>query len=114
MSPIKVAAARPLAAGHPSFVIQHPGGGPKKVGLYRNEIRHVGSPFLQYLTETGVGSSGSPVFNKEWEVIALHHRWIEADGTDATSKETRNQGVLARPLTEALRSAGITFDATSC
>jgi V8-like Glu-specific endopeptidase len=28
---------------------------------------------VQYTTDTLPGSSGSPVFNDNWEVVALHH-----------------------------------------
>ena len=32
--------------------------------------------FLQYTTDTLPGSSGSPAFNKDWEVVALHHSGV--------------------------------------
>jgi hypothetical protein len=33
-------------------------------------------PFCQYLADTEQGSSGSPVFNDQWEIVALHHQAI--------------------------------------
>jgi V8-like Glu-specific endopeptidase len=30
---------------------------------------------VQYRTDTEGGSSGSPVFDEQWRVIALHHKW---------------------------------------
>jgi|688.fasta_scaffold01941_8 hypothetical protein len=32
--------------------------------------------FLHYETDTDPGSSGSPVFNDQWEVVALHHSGV--------------------------------------
>ena len=32
--------------------------------------------FLHYRTDTAPGSSGSPVFNDQWEVVALHHSGV--------------------------------------
>ena len=32
--------------------------------------------FLQYSTDTLPGSSGSPAFNKDWEVVGLHHSGV--------------------------------------
>jgi endonuclease G, mitochondrial len=32
--------------------------------------------FLHYQTDTAPGSSGSPVFNDQWEVVALHHSGV--------------------------------------
>lgn len=43
--------------------------------------------FLNYLSDTQGGSSGSPVFNDQLQVVALHHAAIKAGGKDA------NQGV---------------------
>ena len=61
--------------GEPVYVVQHPNGQPKQVVLQNNLLidrdEHV--PYLTYEADTEKGSSGSPVFNRQWEVIALHH-----------------------------------------
>lgn len=59
----------------PLFIVQHPDRMPLKlaldtqaiIGLNANETR------LHYRTITEGGSSGSPCFNLNWELIALHH-----------------------------------------
>lgn len=57
----------------PVNIIQHPGGGYKKIALTANEvISNDYEHFLFYKTDTEPGSSGSPVLNKDWEVIAIH------------------------------------------
>ena len=35
---------------------------------------------LRYQTNTEDGSSGSPVFNREWRVVALHHAHLSEFG----------------------------------
>ena len=35
--------------------------------------RATGEVLHHYSTDTEAGSSGSPVFNDQWEVVALHH-----------------------------------------
>lgn len=62
-------------------IIQHPNGEPKQVALRENRIVDVLDLFLHYETDTSPGSSGSPVFNDAWEIIALHHSGVPA--TDA-------------------------------
>jgi endonuclease G len=32
--------------------------------------------YLHYRTDTSPGSSGSPVFNDQWEIVALHHSGV--------------------------------------
>jgi V8-like Glu-specific endopeptidase len=54
-------------------IIQHPGGQMKQISLYHNIVTYVEDRMIQYLTDTLGGSSGSPVFNSNWEVVALHH-----------------------------------------
>ena len=60
--------------GEPVNIIQHPDGGYKQIALTANEV--ISNNWMHYLfynADTLPGSSGSPVFNQDWEVIALHH-----------------------------------------
>ncbi len=55
-------------------IIQHPKGNPQKVVLTQNYVlADMGDTRVHYLADTEPGSSGSPVFNRKWEVVALHH-----------------------------------------
>ncbi|MGL5116431.1 MAG: DNA/RNA non-specific endonuclease, partial [Beijerinckiaceae bacterium] len=54
-------------------VIQHPGGMPKMIACRNNRLHDRTPNTLLYETDTQQGSSGSPVFNDDWDVIALHH-----------------------------------------
>lgn len=61
--------------GMPLNIIQHPSGLPKMIAIRNNLLTHRGGQgrTLLYETDTETGSSGSPVFNDDWEVVALHH-----------------------------------------
>jgi endonuclease G, mitochondrial len=68
-----------ILVGQAISIIQYPDGGPKKYGVRDNELLIAPSDadlFLQYTTDTLPGSSGSPAFNKDWEVVALHHSGV--------------------------------------
>ena len=55
-------------------IIQHPNGNPQKVVLTQNYVlTNMSDERVHYLAETLPGSSGSPVLNSKWEVVALHH-----------------------------------------
>lgn len=60
-------------AGEPVFIIQHPRGTRRKIVLFNNRIQHIYQNFLQYEADADFGSSGSPVFNSEWQLVGLHH-----------------------------------------
>jgi endonuclease G len=57
-------------------IIQHPGGERMQVTVRDNTIVAVIDDFLQYEADTRPGSSGSPVFNEQWELAALHHAGV--------------------------------------
>lgn len=88
-------------------IIQHPSGGPKQIAIYHNVVAYVGENRIQYLTDTLPGSSGSPVFDSKWQVIALHRSggWILEPGTK--NHVFRNEGVNINRVLEGLRSAGL-------
>lgn len=54
-------------------IIQHPGGQWKQLSIYHNIVTNSEDRIIQYLTDTLKGSSGAPVFNSDWQVVALHH-----------------------------------------
>ena len=57
-------------------VIQHPDGATKQVSLRENKVVDLPEDFIHYLTDTKPGSSGSPVFNDQWDTVALHHAGV--------------------------------------
>lgn len=70
-------------------IIQHPEGSFKKIALTDSEVITVNNTHIQYTTDTMLGSSGSPVFNEKWEIVALHRgiEIIEKDGQRYPIKE---------------------------
>ncbi len=74
----------PLAASSLVYVIGYPGGKEMRIALQDNALLdHEGPPSgtppvptrcrVHYHAPTEPGSSGSPVFNDNWQAIALHH-----------------------------------------
>jgi V8-like Glu-specific endopeptidase len=72
-----------LERGDYVFIIQHPGGHEKKIGMLHNVVRSVDAKHIAYYTDTDEGSSGAPVFDTEWRVVGLHK------ATDPLSKKDR-------------------------
>jgi hypothetical protein len=88
-------------------IIQHPGGGPKQIALYHNTVAYVGRGRVQYLTDTLPGSSGSPVFDEDWRVVALHHSGGISRQPGTKQVFYRNEGIDVAVLLEDLKAAGV-------
>jgi endonuclease G len=113
--------------GDPLNIIQHPRGGLKQIALRNNEVIVIpdGKPdFLYYSTDTEPGSSGSPCFNDQWELIALHHSgvprmdggqilkkdgapWDEDDDDPALIDWIANEGARVSAIVAALNAASL-------
>jgi endonuclease G, mitochondrial len=115
-----------ILVGQPISIIQYPDGGPKKYGVRDNELLSAPTDadlFLQYTTDTLPGSSGSPAFNKDWEIVALHHSGVPEvkDGQILTNSGTpwksgmsdddihwvANEGVRISCICERLKTANV-------
>ena len=57
-------------------IVQHPNGHPKQIALRENQIIDMLENFIHYHTDTAPGSSGSPLFNDQWEVVGIHHSGV--------------------------------------
>jgi endonuclease G, mitochondrial len=63
-------------------IVQHPRGERKQVALRDNRIVDVVEEMLHYEADTEPGSSGSLVFNDQWETVALHHASVPREGQE--------------------------------
>jgi hypothetical protein len=90
-------------------IVQHPSGGAKQVALHHNTVIHVNDNVVRYLTDTAEGSSGSPVFDHRWEVVALHRA-----GTRLVARfggwRAFNEGTRIERVIDGLTIAGIPFN----
>jgi endonuclease G len=75
-------------------IVQHPGGAPKQIALTANQVIQAWEHRLFYTTDTMPGSSGSPVFNQNWEVIALHHAGGDQQMNEQGDTRFVNEGIL--------------------
>ncbi len=92
--------------GMPVNIIQHPGGRHRVVALRANRLLHRATRALLYETDTEPGSSGAPVFNDHWEMVALHHYGepllaIEAGVT--LTNASLNEGIRVSAIVSDLR-----------
>lgn len=75
-------------------VVQHPSDGLKQVSFRENRLlEHDGEGRLWYETDTEPGSSGSPVFNDQWVLVAIHRRSVPR--TDDQKRPLDKDGVIA-------------------
>lgn len=88
-------------------IIQHPGGQTKKIALHHNVVTFANGDVVHYLADTEGGSSGSPVFNERWQVVALHHAGgnMPLPGTPHTV--FRNEGIPISKVRARLAALGI-------
>ena len=88
-------------------IIQHPGGAPQQVALRDNFLlaraaESEAANVLHYTADTDGGSSGAPVFNDEWQLVALHHGAAEDEsGTPV------NEGIRVSALVDWLKGEAI-------
>jgi V8-like Glu-specific endopeptidase len=54
-------------------IIQHPGGHLKQIAMQNNFVAYADARMVQYTTSTLPGSSGAPVFQDNFAVVAIHH-----------------------------------------
>lgn len=102
----------------PVNIIQHPLGQPKQLVLRSNRVVALPdkTPFIHYETDTEPGSSGSPAYNDQWEVIALHHAGVpELDANDNPVRDDQgrvkwvaNEGIRVSRLVRAITALTLT------
>lgn len=90
------------------YLIGHPGGGRLSFSLNDNAVLDFQDPRLHYRAPTEKGSSGSPVFSLDWNVLGLHHagsaQMPRLNGQQGTYPA--NEGIWIHAIRRALASDG--------
>ncbi|MEH2253829.1 trypsin-like peptidase domain-containing protein [Nostoc sp.] len=60
-----------LDSGQDARIIHHPQGNPVIISDF-GQITQVGEDYIDHNLKTDDGSSGAPIFNRQWELIAIH------------------------------------------
>lgn len=107
LDPIPISEALPATgSGQRLYAIGHPKGGSLVFSMQDNRLIDHGAPDdprVHYRTPTEPGSSGSPIFNSSWELVALHHagsatlRRIHGAGTYEA-----NEGIWVKKIRDQL------------
>jgi len=107
--PTAALSRRPISVGDRVAIIQHPNGMVKQVALHNNLVTYADASRIQYLTDTMPGSSGSPVFDDLWNVVALHHAGGDLPIPGKGQVAYRNQGIPIECVRVGMRSQGFAF-----
>lgn len=93
----------PIAQDMPLFILQHPDGSPLSLAFDTSAVLEVraGGTRVRYRVNTERGSSGSPVFDAKWRIVALHHY-----GDPAYNHPRYNQGVPIKAILARLAAQG--------
>jgi hypothetical protein len=88
-----------LSPQQPLMILQHLPDGPLNLSVARNAILGVNanSTRVRYRIDTQSGSPGSPCFDQNWELVALHHALGQGYG----------QGIPITAIVDLLRTRGM-------
>lgn len=98
------------AVGETAFVIQHPLGGRKRVAYVRNTVSFFDDRVVHYLSDTQVGSSGSPVLDAAGQLIALHHAGGRPQTITGKDPVVKNEGVRIPRIVDGLAARGVVLN----
>jgi S1-C subfamily serine protease len=107
LRPFAITEEPPPAGEHTRvYIIGHPLGGVLSFSIHDNQLLDHREPLLHYRAPTNQGSSGSPIFNRDWDLIGLHHagdhhvQRLRGTGTYAA-----NEGIWIKSIRDAIDGA---------
>ncbi len=106
---VEIPEAKPeLAPGQALFIVQHPDGEPLKLAFDTDSVILVNEhgSRVRYKTNTLPGSSGSPCFDVNWQLVAIHH-YGDPNYTRIFRPAEYNQGIPIAAIRALLTERGL-------
>jgi len=91
----------------PAYIIQHPQGQSKRLGYVRNQITDFTDKMVYYFTDTQDGSSGSPVFDADARLVAIHRAGGNPQRIPGIAPVKKNEGILVSKIYDELKKREI-------
>ncbi len=95
----------PIEEKNRIYVIGHPKGGELSYSLQDNQLLAFNDKRIHYRSPTDPGSSGSPLYNDDWEIVGIHHGGHEdmpkLDNPDETYPA--NEGIPIKAIISAAK-----------
>ena len=98
----------PVSSAARAFIIGHPDGDGLQFSIADSELLDVDdvAKLVHYRTPTVGGSSGSPVFNPDWKVFAIHHAGdTEVPRLHGVGTYAANEGISIGALIKAIAAS---------
>ena len=73
-----------------------------QITIQNNFVEYVDVTKVQYIASTMRGSSGAPVLNNSWEVVALHRASRRFQESNSDRYYFRNEGILISGILDDL------------
>lgn len=88
-------------------IVQHPRGEAKRIAFRNNLVSATDDTTIRYLADTDQGSSGSPVCDDRWRVVALHRGAVFVSGVQFQGKDEAfvNFGSQIRAILADIRAS---------
>ena len=87
-------------------LVQHPKGRFKEVVLHENRLVNRTGDCLHYAADMEPGSPGSPLYNSEWQIIALHHwggPWVDGGNKSDPERFEINEAIRVSAIIARLK-----------
>jgi len=82
-------------------VVQHGGGRQQSLSIRSNLVVDVFDDWIHYTSDTEGGSSGAPVFNDDWQLVAIHHAAVRSTSLSG-SNVVVNEGIRVSSIVQRL------------
>jgi V8-like Glu-specific endopeptidase len=92
-----------ILTGEPVNLIDFPAGSDKQIQVGgSSRLLTASDPVLQYLVDSVPGSSGAPVFNDQWDVVAMHHASRPSPDVGGERPTWRGEGIAIHAILDHL------------
>ena len=93
-------------------IIHHPKGEHQQISIRKNYVVDIKNEdiYVDYVTDTDYGSSGSPVYNDEWNIVALHRGHVTIEDGEVKGEFLESLEKISTDLANEMKSKDITVN----
>lgn len=93
-------------------IVHHPKGEHQQISIRKNYVVDIENEdiYVEYVTDTDYGSSGSPVYNDEWNIVALHRGHVTIEDGDVKNEFLESLENISKDLANEMKDKDVTIN----